>query len=62
MRGELAMTGPEQEAQAALFLEFSPESHVPQDHLLRSINLSDIPQYWAAFYSIEATHQLIPSF
>ncbi len=32
------MMGPRQEAQAALFYEFSLEGHVPQDHLLRSID------------------------
>ena len=32
------MMGPRQEAQAALFFEFSLEGHVPQDHLLRSID------------------------
>ena len=32
------MMGPKQEAQAALFYEFSLEDHVPQDHLLRSID------------------------
>jgi len=31
------MMGPRQEAQAALFYEFSLEKHVLQDHLLRSI-------------------------
>ena len=30
------MLGPRQEAQAALFYEFSLEDHVPQNHLLRS--------------------------
>ncbi len=49
------MMGPKQEAQAALFYEFSLEDHVPQDHLLRSIDrfvdLSDIRQYLADFYS-----------
>ncbi len=49
------MMGPKQEAQAALFYEFSLEDHVPQDHLLRSIDrfvdLSDIRQYLAEFYS-----------
>jgi len=38
-----------------LFYEFSLEDHVPQDHLLRSIDrfvdLSDIRQYLAEFYS-----------
>ena len=32
------MMGPRQEAQAAFFYEFSLEDHVPQDHLLRSID------------------------
>ena len=49
------MMGPKQEAQGALFYEFSLEDHVPQDHLLRSIDrfvdLNDIRQYLAEFYS-----------
>ena len=49
------MMGPRQEAQASLFYEFSLESHVPQDHLLRSIDrfvdLSSIRGYLADFYS-----------
>ncbi len=49
------MMGPRQEAQAALFYEFSLEDHVPQDHLLRSIDrfvdLSNIRAYLADFYS-----------
>ena len=49
------MMGPKQEAQPALFYEFSLEDHVPQDHLLRSIDrfvdLSDIRQYLAESYS-----------
>lgn len=49
------MMGPRQEAQAALFYEFSLEDHVPQDHLLRSIdrhlNLSSIRGHLADFYS-----------
>jgi transposase len=32
------MMGPKQEAQGALFYEFSLEEHVPEDHLLRSID------------------------
>ena len=32
------MMGPRQEAQAALFYEFSLEEHLPQDHLPRSID------------------------
>ena len=35
------MLGPKQEAQSALFYEFSIEDHVPQDHLLRSIEVSE---------------------
>lgn len=49
------MMGPRQEAQSALFYEFCLEDHVPQDHMLRSIDrfvdLSDIRQHLAAFYS-----------
>ncbi len=51
----LAMLGPRQEAQAALFYEFSLDDHVPQDHLLRSIDrfvdLSSIRAYLSDFYS-----------
>jgi transposase len=32
------MLGPKLEAQGALFYEFSIDDHVPQDHLLRSID------------------------
>lgn len=49
------MMGQKQEAQAALFCEFSLEDHVPPGHLLRSIgrfvDLDDIRQYLADFYS-----------
>jgi len=49
------MLGPKQEAQGALFYAFSIDNHVPQDHLLRSIDrlvdLSGIRQYLADFYS-----------
>ena len=49
------MMGPKQEAHAALFYEFSLEDHVPQDHLLRSIDrfvdLSSIRKYLADFCS-----------
>ncbi len=49
------MIGPRQEAQGALFYEFSLEDHVPQDHLLRSIDrfveLSSIRRHLADFYS-----------
>ncbi|RLC57948.1 MAG: IS5/IS1182 family transposase, partial [Chloroflexi bacterium] len=49
------MMGPKQEAQGALFYEFSIEQHVPQDHLLRSLDqfveLSSVRQRLAASYS-----------
>ncbi len=49
------MMGPKQEAQAALFYEFSLEDHVPGDHLLRSIDrfvdLGGIRAHLAEFYS-----------
>ncbi|MBM84421.1 MAG: IS5/IS1182 family transposase, partial [Rhodospirillaceae bacterium] len=49
------MMGPTQEAQPALFYEFSLEEHVPQNHLLRFIDrfvdLSGIRSYLADFYS-----------
>ena len=49
------MLGPRQEAQAALFYEFSLEDHVPGDHLLRLIDrfvdLSTIRAHLADFYS-----------
>ena len=49
------MMGPRQEAQAALFYAFSLEDHVPQDHLLRSIDrfvdLSGIRVHLSDFYS-----------
>ena len=49
------MLGPKQEARGALFYEFSIDDHVPQDHLLRSIdrfvNLSSIRPHLAECYS-----------
>ena len=49
------MMGPRQEAQAALFYEFSLEDHVPQDHPLRSIDrffdLSSNRAHLTDFYS-----------
>ena len=49
------MMGPRQEAQPALFYEFSLEDHVSQDHLLRSIDrfldLTDVRAHLADFYS-----------
>ncbi|MFW8636095.1 IS1182 family transposase [Cribrihabitans pelagius] len=49
------MMGPRQEAQGALFYEFSIEDHVPQDHVLRAIDrfvdLSGIRRHLAPFNS-----------
>lgn len=49
------MMGSRQEAQSALFYEFSIDDHVPKDHLLRSIDrfvdLSDLRKRLAPFYS-----------
>ena len=49
------MMGERQVDQGALFYEFSLKEHVPSDHLLRSIDrfvdLSDVRQHLAAFYS-----------
>jgi len=48
------MMGSRQEAQASLFYEFSPEEHVPADHLLRSVDrfvdLSAIRAHLAPYY------------
>ena len=47
------MTGSWQEAQDALFYEFSIEAHVPRDHMLRSVDqfvgLASIRQHLAPF-------------
>lgn len=49
------MMGPKQEAQAALFYEFSLDGHVPADHILREIDrfldISSIRQQLAPHYS-----------
>ena len=51
----MAMLVPKQEAQGALFYEFSIEHQVPQDHLLRSIDgfvdLDGIGNHLVPFYS-----------
>ena len=48
------MMGPRQVAQGALFYEFSLERHVPEDHLLRSIDrfvdLGDVRRRLAPLY------------
>jgi transposase len=55
LMGGSAMMGPRQEARAALFYEFCLEDHVPQDHVLRSIDrfvdLRSIRVHLADFYS-----------
>lgn len=49
------MMGPRQEAQSALFYEFSIEDHVPNDHVLRAIDgvidLSGVRKHLTEFYS-----------
>ena len=49
------MMGSRQEAQGALFYEFSIEAHVPSDHTLRLVDqfvdLASIRQHLAPFYS-----------
>ena len=59
------MMGPRQEAQPALFYEFSLEDHVPQNHLLRSIDrfvdLSGIRTYLADFTATPVGLRSIPS-
>ena len=62
------MMGDRQALQGALFYEFSLEDHVPQDHLLRSIDrfvdLGPIRAHLVPFYSaigrpsIDPDHQL----
>ena len=49
------MLGPKQEAQSALFYDFSIEDHVPYDHILRAIDgvidLSGVRQHLSEYYS-----------
>lgn len=49
------MMGPHQEAQSALFYDFSIEDHVPADHVLRTIDgvidLSSVRMHLTEFYS-----------
>ena len=58
------MLGPRQEAQSALFYEFSIESHVPADHILRRIDrfvdLADIRAFLAPFYSATGRPSIDP--
>lgn len=59
------MMGPKQAAQGAPFHGFSIEDHVPQDHLVRSIDsfvdLSGIRLYLVPFCSYTGRLQLIPN-
>jgi transposase len=52
---DLAMMGERVVMQESLFCRFRLEDHVPADHQLRSIDrfvdLSDLRQYLASFYS-----------
>ncbi len=49
------MMGPKQEAQSALFYDFSIEDYIPSDHILRAIDgvidLSGVRKYLTDFYS-----------
>jgi len=45
------MMGPKQEAQAALFHEFSLEDHVSQDHLLRLVLSRNCAAPLTAYYA-----------
>ena len=49
------MLGPKQEAQSALFYDFSIENYIPTGHILRAIDgiidLSGVRQHLSGFYS-----------
>jgi hypothetical protein len=59
-----AMMGERQIDQAALFYEFSPERHVPTDHMLRAIDrfvdLESVRAHLAAFYSSRSRPSVDP--
>lgn len=59
------ISGPEQEAQGALFYEFPIDDHVPQDHLLRPIDrfvdLAGIRPHLAEFYSHTGRPSIAPA-
>ena len=58
------MMGPRQEAQCALFHEFSIERHVPRDHVLRSmdrfVDLCGVRQHLAPHYSLNGRPPVDP--
>jgi transposase len=60
----LAMMGPRQVAQGALFYEFSIDAYVPEGHLLRAmdrhVDLSDIRELLAPFYSEKGRPSIDP--
>ncbi|SDF51542.1 hypothetical protein SAMN04488105_1262 [Salipiger thiooxidans] len=60
------MMGPRQEAQPALFYEVSLEDHVPQSHLLRTIDrfvdLSGLRAYLAGLCSHTGRPSVDPEF
>ena len=62
--GEFAILGPRQEAQAALFYEFSLEDHLPKNNLLYSIDqivdLRSIRAHLAEFYSYTGRPSIDP--
>jgi hypothetical protein len=59
------MMGSRQVEQGALFYEFSLDAHVPDDHLLRSIDrfvdLSEVRRELAPFYSSMGARRSTPS-
>jgi len=58
------MMGPRQEAQSALFYDFSIEDHVPIDHVLRAIDrvidLSSVRTHLTEFYSLTGRPSIDP--
>lgn len=46
------MMGERRVDQGALFYEFSLERHVPEDHLLRAVDIDGVRAHLASFYSL----------
>jgi hypothetical protein len=63
--GEVRMMGRQNDVQEKLFYSFQLEDHIPKNHLLRGINrfldLSDLHQHLAEFYSHIGRPSSIPS-
>ena len=59
------MMGERRSGQEALFYEFSLETHVPADHLLRKIDglidFSDVRSELAPYYSADGRPSIAPS-